>query len=160
MIVETDQEVRAVDELLGRYSDVVDEQDWQRWPDLFASECSYTVHTLDNLRRGLPLAYMYDDNRARVLDRVKFITEVWAGTVEPYGTRHVTQRTRATRLDDGRWRVRAHFQVSYTENDVLSGLLAAGYYDDLIDLSAGDPRFAQRRVCLDSMPARYLVYPL
>ncbi|MEV0029593.1 aromatic-ring-hydroxylating dioxygenase subunit beta [Nocardia sp. NPDC050793] len=160
MITETDQGIRAIDELLGRYNDVLDEQDWERWPDLFATECSYTVHTLDNLRRGLPLAYMYDDNRARVLDRVKFITEVWAGTIEPYRTRHVTQRTRAIRLDADRWNVRANFQVSYTENDTLSGLLAAGYYEDVIDLSAGEAHFVDRSVRLDSMPARYLVYPL
>lgn len=157
---ETSAEIRAIDALLGRYAQVLDDQDWDRWPDLFAAECSYTVHTLDNLRRGLPLAYMYDDNRGRILDRVKFITEVWAGTIEPYRTRHVTQRTHAAQLADGHWEVRANFHVGFTENDSMSGLLATGYYEDVVEFSGGDARFARRAVRLDSMPARYLVYPL
>ncbi|SEK56139.1 aromatic-ring-hydroxylating dioxygenase subunit beta [Rhodococcus maanshanensis] len=160
MITETATEIRAVDDLLGRYSQVLDEQDWALWPDLFAQECSYTVHTLDNIQRGLPLAYMYDDNRARVIDRIKFITEVWAGTIEPYRTRHVTQRTQAAPLSENRWAVRANFQVSFTENDSLSGLLATGYYEDVVELGEDCARFVSRAVRLDSMPARYLVYPL
>lgn len=160
MITETATDMCAVDDLLGRYAEVLDDQDWQRWPDLFADECSYTVHTLDNLALGLPLAYMYDDNRARVLDRIKFITEVWAGTIEPYRTRHVTQRTRALPAGDGRWNIRSNFQVSYSENDVLSGMLATGYYEDVVEISDDRARFVSRAVRLDSMPARYLVYPL
>ncbi|WP_420749803.1 aromatic-ring-hydroxylating dioxygenase subunit beta [Rhodococcus sp. O3] len=160
MITETSNEMRAIDALLGCYAQVLDEQDWDRWPDLFADECSYTVHTLDNIRRGLPLAYMYDDNRARILDRVKFITEVWAGTIEPYRTRHVTQRTHAAQVAENRWEVRANFHVSFTENDSLSGLLATGYYEDVVEISVDGAQFVSRAVRLDSMPARYLVYPL
>ncbi|MDV7352108.1 aromatic-ring-hydroxylating dioxygenase subunit beta [Rhodococcus oxybenzonivorans] len=160
MITDTANEIRAIDDLLGRYSRVLDDQDWEQWPDLFAQECSYTVHTLDNIQRGLPLAYMYDDNRARVLDRIKFITEVWAGTIEPYRTRHVTQRTEAASLDGARWTIRSNFQVSFTENDSLSGLLATGYYEDVVELTTDGARFTSRAVRLDSMPARYLVYPL
>ncbi|MGW3482441.1 aromatic-ring-hydroxylating dioxygenase subunit beta [Rhodococcus sp. PSBB049] len=160
MITETSTEVRAIDALLGRYAQVLDEQDWDRWPDLFAAQCSYTVHTLDNIRRGLPLAYMYDDNRARIVDRVKFITEVWAGTIEPYRTRHLTQRTHVAHVAENRWEVRANFHVSFTENDSLSGLLATGYYEDVVEISVDGARFASRAVRLDSMPARYLVYPL
>ncbi|MCU1645751.1 MAG: Ad [Nocardia sp.] len=152
--------MHAIDDLLGRYAQVLDDQDWEQWPTLFAEECSYTVHTLDNLQRGLPLAYMYDDNRARVLDRIKFITEVWAGTVEPYRTRHVTQRTRAVLTAAGNWNIRSNFQVSYSENDALSGLLATGYYEDVVEVFDGGARFVSRAVRLDSMPARYLVYPL
>ncbi|MGW5113155.1 aromatic-ring-hydroxylating dioxygenase subunit beta [Nocardia sp. NPDC004123] len=160
MITETTAGLHAIDELLGHCSYVLDQQDWAQWPDLFAQECSYTVQTLDNIERGLPLAYMYDDNRARVLDRVKFITEVWAGTIEPYRTRHVTQRTHASPVDADHWMVRSNFHVSFTENDSLSGLLATGYYEDAIELTGGSARLTSRAVRLDSMPARYLVYPL
>ncbi|WJJ14353.1 aromatic-ring-hydroxylating dioxygenase subunit beta (plasmid) [Prescottella equi] len=160
MITETANDIRAVDNLLGRYARILDEQDWEQWPDLFAQECAYTVHTLDNLQRGLPLAYMYDDNRARVLDRVKFITEVWEGTIEPYRTRHVTQRTHAEPIDETKWSVRSNFQVSFTENDSLSGLLATGFYEDVVEVAPDGARFASRAVRLDSMPTRYLVYPL
>ncbi|MBT2269000.1 aromatic-ring-hydroxylating dioxygenase subunit beta [Rhodococcus erythropolis] len=160
MITETRAAVEAVDCLLGRYSQVLDEQDWQQWPDLFADECSYKVQTLDNLERGLPLAYMFDDNRNRVLDRVKFITEVWAGTIEPYRTRHVAQRTSITAIDGSSWRVRSNFQVAFTETGLPPNMLASGYYVDVVRANEHGARFVSRDVLLDSMPARYLVYPL
>jgi anthranilate 1,2-dioxygenase small subunit len=160
LITETTVAVEAVDSLLGRYSQVLDEQDWQQWPDLFADECSYKVQTLDNLERGLPLAYMFDDNRDRVLDRVKFITEVWAGTIEPYRTRHVAQRTSITSIEDSLWRVRSNFQVVFTEAGLPPNILASGYYDDVVRTDRRGSRFVSRDVLLDSMPARYLVYPL
>lgn len=153
-------ELHLIDELLGRYAQVVDDQEWASWPELFAAECTYQVQTFDNARRELPLAYMLDDSRARLLDRVKFITEVWAGTIEPYRTRHIGQRTSVRALDPTSWAVRTNLQVSYSEADQPPAILATGYYDDVIVLVDGQGRFRDRRVYLDGMPSRYLVYPL
>ncbi|QXJ26593.1 nuclear transport factor 2 family protein [Actinomadura graeca] len=149
-----------LDELYAAYAEVVDERRWERWPDMFTEECSYTVHTLENADRGLPLAYMLDDCRERLLDRVKFVTEVWAGTVEPYRTRHVIQRTRTEAAGDGAYRVRANVVVTYTEADGPPEILTSGYYDDHVRLTDAGPLFAGKRVYLDGTPTRYLVYPL
>jgi 3-phenylpropionate/cinnamic acid dioxygenase small subunit len=160
LITDLTVDIQAIDDLLGRYAQVLDDQNWDLWTTLFSEECSYEVHTLDNAQRGLPLAYMLDDNRARVIDRVKFITEVWAGTIEPYRTRHVSQRTSCIAIDTTTRNVRSNFQVSYSEADGPPAILASGYYDDLIQLAENSALFRARRVYLDGMPARYLVYPL
>ncbi len=160
MITDLAVDIQAVDTLLGRYSQVLDDQDWQLWPTLFAAECCYEVQTLDNAERGLPLAYMLDDNRSRIIDRIKFITEVWAGTIEPYRTRHVAQRTSYVATGASTYSVRSNFQVSYSEVDGPPAILASGYYDDVIELVGGEALFRVRRAYLDGMPARYLVYPL
>lgn len=153
-------DVVALDELYGAYAAVVDEQDWHLWPDFFTQDCSYIVQSLENADRGLPLAYMLDDSRARLSDRVKFVTEVWAGTIEPYRTRHMIQRVTTTDLGDGTFRVRANMIVAYTEIDGVPGILASGYYEDLVRMTDEGPRFVQKNVYLDGTPARYLVYPL
>lgn len=150
----------ALDELYGGYTAAVDAREWQRWPGFFTEECSYIVQSLENFEQGLPLAYMLDDNRARLLDRVKFVTEVWAGTIEPYRTRHFVQRVQMTDLGDGSLRVRASLLVSYTEAEGIAAILASGYYDDLVQITESGALFAERNVYLDGIPSRYLVYPL
>jgi 3-phenylpropionate/cinnamic acid dioxygenase small subunit len=150
----------ALDAALGRYAAVVDGQEWNAWIELFTDDCSYAVYSLENFERGLPLAYMLDDNHGRLRDRVMFITEVWSGTVEPYRTRHVIQRTHTERVEEHEYQVQANLIVTYTELDGIPGVLASGYYTDRIRLTDDGARFVEKNVYLDGMPARYLVYPL
>src|SRR5690606_10041432 len=114
----------------------------------------------DNAERGLPLAYTLDDNRQRLLDRVKFITEVWAGTVEPYRTRHVVQRVSSEEVAPGLFAARSNMVVTYSELDAAAEVLVTGDYDDKIEMTGDGARLVARSVYLDGMPARYLVYPL
>jgi len=149
-----------LDGLLGSYAAAVDSQDWQRWLGLFTEDCSFAVYTLENVERGLPLGYMLDDQRERLVDRIKFVTEVWAKTVEPYRTRHFVQRIHTERGADRTYKVRSNLLVSYTETDGPPAVLASGYYEDVIRLTDEGPRFVDKTVYLDGIPARYLVYPL
>lgn len=166
MISETDSAERLavdaalLDALIGSYAEALDTQDWQRWLDLFTDDCSYAVYSLENVEAGLPLGYMIDDRRERLLDRVKFITEVWAKTIESYRTRHIIQRVRTNREADRTYRVRANMIVSYTEGNGTPGVLVSGFYEDVIRLTDNGPRFVEKRVLLDGTPARYLAYPL
>jgi 3-phenylpropionate/cinnamic acid dioxygenase small subunit len=149
-----------LDALNGAYAAALDSQNWQGWIDLFTPDCSYAVYSLENVDAGLPLGYMIDDRHERLVDRVKFITEVWATTIEAYRTRHVIQRVATTRDADGTYRVRANVLVGYTESNGTPGMLVCGYYDDVVRMTADGPRFVRRTVYLDGTPARYLAYPL
>lgn len=153
-------DMAQLDDLLGAYAAALDTQDWQAWLACFAPECSYAVHSSQNAEAGLPLGYMLDDRRERLIDRVKFITKVWAGTIEPYRTRHIIQRVSTERPAGGDYKVRANMIVSYTESDGPAGILVSGYYDDVIRMTDDGPRFVAKTVFLDGTPARYLAYPL
>ena len=150
----------AIDDLFGAYAFVLDGKEFERWPELFAAECFYAVYSVDNVEQELPLAYMLDDCRERVLDRVKFVREVWAGTVEPYRTRHTIQRTMTLDLGDGLYEVYANFQVGYTQADGTPALLAIGHYEDRVRITETGAVLEEKRVYLDNTPPRYLVYPL
>ena len=153
-------EAAQLDALNGSYAAALDTQDWQGWLDLFATECFYAVYSLENAEAGLPLGYMIDDRRERLVDRVKFITQVWAGTIEPYRTRHVIQRLRTERASNDTYKVLSNMVVSYTEANGTPDILASGYYQDVIRLTGDGPLFKSKTVYLDGTPSRYLVYPL
>lgn len=149
-----------IDDLLGTYAFVLDERQFNRWPELFAGECFYALYSMENVERSLPLAYMLDDCRARIVDRVKFICDVWARTVEPYRTRHIIQRTKINDIGNDTYEVYANFLVGYTQVDGTAGLLASGHYEDRVRVLGAAALFERRCVFLDNTPPRYLIYPL
>jgi len=151
---------RAIDDLLGAYAFALDAQEFEQWAGLFTEECFYGVYSIENVEQGLPLAYMLDDCRERVLDRVKMIREVWAGTIEPYRTRHSIQRTMTMDLGDGLYEVHANFLIGFTQADGTAALLAMGHYQDRVRVTATGALFEEKRAYIDNTPPRYLVYPL
>ena len=150
-----------LDALIGEYAAVLDAQDWEGWLNLFMHECSYAVYSLENVEAGLPLGYMIDDRRERLVDRVKFITEVWAGTIEPYRTRHVIQRLRTERVNDISYKIYSNMIVTYSESNGTPSTLVTGSYQDIVRLTDDNgPLFESKTVYLDGTPSRYLAYPL
>lgn len=155
---------RAVGDLLDRYVGVVDDRRIEDWPALFAPEASYSVVTRENVERGLRVALVLDDTRARINDRVRYIQDVWEGHFNDYYPRHVLSRTVFVGDDDppgGIVTARTSFAVYLTEPGSTSTLLAVGEYADRVTLAGGEARFVEKRVVLDtSVLPRYFVYPL
>jgi anthranilate 1,2-dioxygenase small subunit len=150
-----------VDALQMKYLAALDGHDLAGWLDCFADEASYVCITRENHEAGLPVALMLDDCRARLRDRVKFVTEVWSGTFEDYTTRHFVQRLDCRRADGGPLNVRSNFMVSYTNRRGISDILVTGIYEDEVDLDGGGARFRAKRAILDTVTTpRYLVYPV
>ena len=151
------------DALQIRYADALDTKDMPRWADTFSTEdcASYILTTRENVNGGLPLALMLDDCRGRILDRITYITKIWAGTFQDYATRHFVQRTAVTTQGDD-YAMRSNFTVVYTPEDTgTSAVLAAGVYEDVLRMGNDGPRLLSRRAVLDtSVLPRYLVYPL
>jgi 3-phenylpropionate/cinnamic acid dioxygenase small subunit len=156
----------AIDAINLKYIEALDSKEMNKWLDVFSEDdiASYICTSRENVERGLPLALMMDDCRARLYDRVTYITKIWAGTFEDYQTRHFVQRVRAEQIYDLGFRVWSNFSVLYTpENAGSSGVLATGVYEDEIRLGScqSDARMLSRRVVLDTtVLPRYLVYPL
>lgn len=151
--------------LHAAYSRALDGKDMAAWLATFTDhpESSYVCLSRENVDAGLPLALMMDDCRARLIDRVSFITKIWAGTFQDYRTRHFIQLLSLD--DDGGELIHAtsNFTVMYTPEDSgISGVLAIGVYEDTVESSAtGGLRLRSRRAILDtSVLPRYLVYPV
>ncbi len=152
--------VAAVDKLFARYAAVLDAGKVAAWAELFDEDSSYAVYCAADDERGLPLAYMLDDCLARIMDRVKFVDEVWRGTVEPYRTRHIFQRTELESVGEETLRAESNVLVAYTGKNDVSGLLCSGRTEDIIRIRDGEALFKERKILLDGTPSRYLVYPI
>jgi 3-phenylpropionate/cinnamic acid dioxygenase small subunit len=157
-----DERIAArIDRLQTKYVRALDQRALQVWLDCFTADGNYVCIHGENVTQGLPLAIMLDDSRERLLDRVKFIEEVWAGTYEEYQTRHFVQRLTCEETGDGLYAITSNVLVAYTAADGRSDILIAGTYEDEVVLADDGPRFRSKRAILDTVSTpRYLVYPI
>ena len=155
--------LQAFDALQQRYLRALDDCDMSAWLATFAEapEASYICISAENERAGHRIALMLDDCHARLQDRVTIVTRVWAGTFQPYRTRHFAQRVLAEREDDGTLRIESNFTVQMTPEGEPSRLLAIGCYHDRVRVDGAEARFVRRRAVYDTnVLPRYIVYPL
>lgn len=155
----------ALDRLFLADADALDSKDMKRWLSNYAEEeeASYYCRSAENTEHGLELGFMFDDRRARLEDRVTYVTEIWAGTFQDYRTRHFVQRLSHERIDEKTIAARSNFVVFMTPEDTgMTTVLAAGRYLDAVRFEdGGDAKLLARRAELDtSVLPRYLVYPL
>lgn len=151
----------AIDALQARYVRALDEADMHRWAACFGDPASYICIPRENVADGFSVATMLDDSKDRVLDRVKYVTEVWKGTFDEYTTRHFVQRVNHESKGGGLVRVESNFMIAYVTPAGVSALLATGVYEDEILVDGGEAVFRAKRVIVDSPTTpRYIVYPL
>jgi len=150
-----------VDALQNRYISALDGKDISGWADCFSlrDDASYICRSAENEDNGWPIALMYDDCRARIEDRIMFITKIWVGTFQDNRTRHFVQRVSCDR-DGDTWRVRSHFSIEYTLDPERTRTLAAGVYEDVVEIVGGQARFVSKKALYDTtILPQYIVYP-
>lgn len=150
-----------VDALQNRYITALDGKDIAGWADCFSQreDASYICRSAENEANGWPIALMLDDCRARIEDRIMFITKIWVGTFQDYRTRHFVQRVACER-DGSLWRVRSHFSIEYTLDPHRTQTLAAGVYEDVVEIVGDEARFVSKKALYDTtVLPQYIVYP-
>ncbi len=158
----TQDVLAGMDELQNRYIAALDGKDMKAWAATFAGrdEATYICRSAENEAHGWPIALMLDDCRARILDRITFVTQVWKGTFQDYRTRHFTQRLSCEQESDDTFRVRTNFSIEYTHDPHESKTLATGVYEDVVVIEDGEPRFLSKRAIYDTtVLPQYIVYP-
>ena len=139
----------AVQDLLARYVQAIDDDRLEAWPDFFVDECRYVITTADNLAQGLPLGLIYATSRAMLRDRVRSLRQ--ANVYEAQRCRHVISPPRLDSVAGGLVRAQTSFIVARIMHSGETIIFATGRYDDRIALD--DPqglRFLEKTVVLDS----------
>ena len=156
--------IEQIDELQSRYIAALDSKKMSDWLATFsnAADASYICTTAENVENNLPLAWILDDNHARLEDRVTFITRVWAGTYTDYRTRHFVQRTACRDLGEGVHEVESNFMILYTPADTgRAEVFADGVYLDRILVNGDSAVFLSKKAITDTpVVQRYVVFPL
>ena len=151
-----------LDGLQNRYIATLDGKDMPGWLATFSESegASYICRSAENEQMGWPIALMLDDCRARIKDRVMFVTKIWKGTFQDYRTRHFTQRLSCEKESDTTFRLRSNFSIEYTFDPHATASLAAGVYEDVVVLEGGEARFLSKRAIYDTtVLPQYIVYP-
>ena len=69
-------DVARLVELNATYARVIDNEQFERWPDLFHDPCLYKVTTAENVAKGFEAGIIYADTRGMLHDRVSSLLKV------------------------------------------------------------------------------------
>jgi salicylate 5-hydroxylase small subunit len=153
---ETYQQVLA---LYADYASVVDNNEWDKWPEFFTDACIYKIQPRENFDRGFPLATLAFESKGMLKDRVYGMTETIFH--DPYYQRHVVGAPRILRVDGGRIEAEANYAVFRTKPDELTTVFNAGRYLDTIRSMPDGLKFESRICVFDSeMIANSIIYPI
>jgi salicylate 5-hydroxylase small subunit len=126
--------------LFARHGDLLDEDRFDEWVELFTDDCLYLVIARENVERGLPLATIRCESKGYLKDRVVAVRET--SMYAPRSQRHVIGAP--LQDDDGAWA--ASYAVFQTLHDEHTQVFSTGRYVARVH----DGRFAELRVIYDS----------
>lgn len=138
----------AVEQLLARYVQCIDDDRLEAWPDFFADPCEYRIVARDNVERGLPLAILSCDSRGMLVDRVVSLRH--ANIYERHRYRHVVSSTLLDAVTVDKVQARSHYAVLRTRTNGVSEVYSVGTYDDDIVSAGGRLLFRRKLVTFDT----------
>jgi 3-phenylpropionate/cinnamic acid dioxygenase small subunit len=155
-----DETVRlGIHELIAAYSDCIDDDRLEEWPDFFVEDCRYLITDRESHQAGLRHGVIYCASRGMLLDRVTATRRVLM--YEPHRYRHVVGPIRVGAVQDGVAEARSNFIAVRIMHDGDTSLFATGRYLDRIDVGREPYCFIERLVVLDSQKIdTLLVIPL
>ncbi|MEZ5929913.1 MAG: aromatic-ring-hydroxylating dioxygenase subunit beta [Parvularculaceae bacterium] len=156
--------LEQIDALQARYVAALDAKNMNGWLDTFSEneDASYICTTAESVSANLPISLVLDDNRARLKDRVTYVTKIWSGIFADYNTRHFVQRTACQALEDGLYEVTTNYLVVNTPSENgRAELYSTGVYLDHIEITEHGARFRSKKVVTDTaVVERFMAYPI
>ena len=149
----------GIQQLYADYAIVVDNGQWDQWPEFFTDQCVYKIQPRENHERGFPLATLFLSSKGMLKDRVYGITETIYH--DPYYQRHVVSAPVVRKVEDGRIHSEANYAVFRTKYDKESTVFNVGRYIDTLVQTPEGLKFAERLCVYDSeMIPNSIIYPI
>ena len=141
-------DVTRLVELNAAYARTIDNEQFERWPELFTDPCLYKVTTAENVAKGLESGIMYADSRGMLQDRVSALRK--ANIYERQRYRHIVGLPFVLGEENGAARVETPFLIVRIMRDGTMEVFATGSYHDRVAADpAGVLKFAERIVVCD-----------
>ena len=148
-----------VEDLYTAYCGVLDDFEFERWPDFFIEDCFYEVIPRENYDRDLPLATMRCESRGMLMERVVAIRETLL--FEPRYMRHLVSGIRIDPGANDEIGVTANYAVMETVVDEQTRVFNAGRYIDTLVREGGALKFKEKHCVFDSIVVpNSLVFPI
>ena len=153
-------ELRArLADLYGGYDEALAEGEYERWPDFFTAACVYRITSRENYDAGLPVALIYAESRAMLVDRVAALRKTLL--YAPRITRNLTAAIVLRSIQPDGMRLSASFAVFQTLINEPSAVFLCGRYYDRVVEDGGTLRFAERVCVTDAtVVPTSLIFPL
>jgi anthranilate 1,2-dioxygenase small subunit len=150
---------RAVEALHVRYIRVIDDDQLELWPDLFAENGLYRIITRENFDQRLPLPIMECRSRGMMQDRVTGLRRI--NVYEPQRYSHMMSGCEMLEESHGLVVCRSNYQVVRILGDGSMSIFSTGLYQDRIRVVGNVALFEERIVVQDSRRVEtLLVIPL
>ena len=141
-------DVQRLVELNAAYARVIDNEQFEQWPELFHEDCLYKVTTAENVAQGMASGVMYADSRAMLQDRVSALRK--ANIYERQRYRHIVGLPVVLGETDSVADVETPFLIVRIMRDGVMDVFATGCYRDKVKPdAAGALRFVERIVVCD-----------
>lgn len=140
--------VQRIENLNFRYAECLDGNRLPDWPDFFADDCRYLIHSRENLDLGKEAYWLRFENKRMLRDRVVSLCEV--NIYQIHYERRLVSNVMVTGRDGEVWLARASYMLLHTNNEGRSHIFSIGEYRDRIVETASGLRFTERLVIVDS----------
>jgi len=148
-----------IEELYADYAGVLDDGDYDAWPDFFTEKCDYQVIARENFDQGLPLAAIRCESRGMLRDRVEAVRST--SMYEPRALRHLVAGLRILDANARTITARANFCILETLNDEPTRVFLSGIYRDALVREGDRLRFRKRLCVFDSnLVLNSIVFPV
>ena len=135
----------AIARLMAQYVNVIDNDELERWPQLFTEKCIYQIISRRDFDAGLPIGLWFCDNRGMLEDRVNSVREV--NVFQPQVYRHVISPTEILAFEHGIYKTQSSYLVVRTMQDGEMIVFSAGrYLDDIV--VTGETALLQKRIVI------------
>lgn len=142
------EHIVKVERLYAAHTQVICDNELEKWPDLYTEECVYRLISRVNYERNLPTCIILAESRGALVDRVTAIrnTLVYA----PRYITHLVTNVCIVKEDGNLLQTRSQFAVYFTQTDGNPRIQLVGRTFDKIDTSQSEWRFAARDVVFDN----------
>lgn len=135
-------------ELNAFHAELIDDDRLEEWPELFVSDCVYTVIARENFERNMDSAAIYCDSRRMLVDRMVSLRKANIFPVHAY--RHILGPTRIVSTTGTLAKAQTNYAVLMTRTDGRTTIYNSGKYIDEIDLSGERPMFRSKIAVFDT----------
>lgn len=150
---------QALQELYAHYARVLDQNRLEEWPELFIEEGEYKLQSRENHDAGFPLATIWCESKAMMLDRVFGVRETLYH--ESYFQHHMVSVPQILKLDGDVIHSEANYLVHRTRRGMMPEVLNLGRYIDEVVMTAEGLRFKRRHCVFDNeLIPNSIIYPV
>ncbi len=139
---------REVENLIALHAELIDEDRLEEWPELFVENCTYSVMPRENADRDLPIAAIFCDSRAMLVDRIVSLRRANIYPVHHY--RHIISSTRVHSVSSEVIKAQTNYLVLLTRNNGRSDIYNSGKYVDEIVHDGECFRFRSKKAIFDT----------